>query len=283
MTNDSGSAEGQLRDARLIDRGAQAEIYEWGAGRVLRLMFDDSSTADLTREADAMRAALAAGVPVPAVYEVVTIDGRAGMVMARIDGPPMLAAALSRPWQIVGLARRFGVIHATLHQRDAPADLISTHEAARHHLHRLQPEDEWLRPWTERELDQLPTGHTLLHGDFHPANVLVDASGPQVIDWAGVASGPPEADVARTMVLIESALPPNANWFEKLLIGTVRRVFMPRYLAGYRSQRQLDMVLVRRWRMVRTVERLVEAPTSERDTLRRMIRAAGGPTDFGTH
>jgi aminoglycoside phosphotransferase (APT) family kinase protein len=39
------------------------------------------------------------------------------------------------------------------------------------------------------------------HYDFHPDNVIVSAAGWVVVDWLGVASGPPVADLARTLLL----------------------------------------------------------------------------------
>jgi aminoglycoside phosphotransferase (APT) family kinase protein len=36
---------------------------------------------------------------------------------------------------------------------------------------------------------------------LHPGNVIVTAAGWFVIDWLGVASGPPVADLARTLLL----------------------------------------------------------------------------------
>ncbi len=41
----------------------------------------------------------------------------------------------------------------------------------------------------------------LLHGDFHPNNILYTASGPVVIDWSFASSGDPLLDVARTLAL----------------------------------------------------------------------------------
>lgn len=283
MTDDSGSSSQRLGDRRLLDSGAEAEIYEWGAGRVLRLLLPEQAERGRTLdiEVEAMRSAAAAGVPVPTIHELVTIDDRPGVVIDRIDGPAMLGAMLSRPWRMFAMARRFGEIHAMLHQRAASPDMALLRHSSEQGINRLQEEDAWLKPWTIAELDALPPGASLLHGDFHPGNVLIGPDGPSVIDWPRAASGPPEADVARTMVLVESAVPPNANWLSRALIGLVRtRIFMPRYLAGYRSRGKLDMQVVRRWRMVRTVERLAEAPASERPTLRRMIRDAGGPRDF---
>ena len=280
MTNEGD----RLGDARLLDAGREAEIYEWGEGRVLRLLRAEQAAVGRTvlGEAAAMRSAAAAGLPVPAVYDVCTVEGRPGLVLERVDGPPMLSTMVRQPWRIFGLGRRFGEMHAALHEGVAPAGIASVRVSIASHLERLEPGDEWLRRWAQDQLATLPQGTALLHGDFHPVNVLMGADGPMVIDWPGACSGPAEADVARTMVLVEAASPPGANWMLKRFLGLFRtRVFMRRYLAGYRKRRALDLEVLSRWQLVRVIERLVEGPSEEQPTLRRLIRESGGPRDFG--
>ena len=193
--------------------------------------------------------------------------------MDRIDGGPMLSVMLGRPWRLLPLVRRFGEIHAQLNAVPAPEGLVTVHEWSRGQLERLEPTDAGLRKWGERELETLPGGDSLLHGDYHPLNLLMPSDGePQVIDWPGAAVGPAEADIARTRVLIEAAEPPNGSPVMLTLMGVFRtRLFIPRYLRAYRRVRPFDRELVERWRMVRAIERLAEAPPSEERALRRMI------------
>ncbi|MBT5773085.1 MAG: phosphotransferase, partial [Dehalococcoidia bacterium] len=204
----------ELGDARLLDSGLQAEIFEWGEGRVLRLVMDGGGEISgaaggdepmLAREAEVMRAARAAGVPVPGVHELLTVDGRPGLVMDRVDGGPMLSAMLGRPWRLLPLVRRFGEIHAQLNAVAAPEGLVTVHEWSRSQLEKLGGADARLRAWAERELETLPGGDSLLHGDYHPLNLLMAGGEPQVIDWPTASIGPAEADIAQTRVLIEAA------------------------------------------------------------------------------
>jgi aminoglycoside phosphotransferase (APT) family kinase protein len=44
-------------------------------------------------------------------------------------------------------------------------------------------------------------GGRLLHLDLHPANVILTATGPMVIDWTNARSGDPALDVALTWVI----------------------------------------------------------------------------------
>ncbi|MCP4622917.1 MAG: phosphotransferase [bacterium] len=58
-------------------------------------------------------------------------------------------------------------------------------------------------------LDKLPGGNSIIHYDFYPANILITADGPVVIDWMGAFKGNPLADIARTWVLYTSLLSPD--------------------------------------------------------------------------
>ena len=54
------------------------------------------------------------------------------------------------------------------------------------------------------EINALPQGNMLLHGDFHPGNVLISTEHrPIVIDFMNVCSGPALYDIARTYVLLK--------------------------------------------------------------------------------
>jgi aminoglycoside phosphotransferase (APT) family kinase protein len=46
------------------------------------------------------------------------------------------------------------------------------------------------------------SGERVLHLDLHPANVLLTARGPVLIDWANARDGPPDLDVALTAVIL---------------------------------------------------------------------------------
>jgi len=54
------------------------------------------------------------------------------------------------------------------------------------------------------EINALPKGDTLLHGDFHPGNVLISTDNrPVVIDFMNVCRGSALYDVARTYFFVK--------------------------------------------------------------------------------
>jgi aminoglycoside phosphotransferase (APT) family kinase protein len=154
----------------LLAAGRDADIFEYGPGRVLRRSREGHSMA---REARVMEYVRAQGFPVPAVEEV-SADGL-DMVMERIDGADMVAVLAKRPWEIRRQGRLLADLHLRLHDLTAP---------------------EWL------PAAPMGQGDRLLHLDFHPLNVMVGPRGPVVIDWANACRGDPDVDVAVAWVLM---------------------------------------------------------------------------------
>jgi len=68
-------------------------------------------------------------------------------------------------------------------------------------------------------------GTRILHLDLHPANVVLTAAGPVVIDWNNVGAGDPGADVARTMITIAGAQLEGPVRV-RLLLGAIRGLFV---------------------------------------------------------
>jgi aminoglycoside phosphotransferase (APT) family kinase protein len=124
------------------------------------------------------------------------------------------------------------------------------------------------------ELDGLPRGDMLCHGDLNPANVLEGASGPKVIDWVNTARGDPHADVARTLLLLRMGTPPPGTARVMAgLEGVGRRLMERDYLREYRRRRALDPVLLERWYTVRAADRFWENIVEEDDALIRLLES----------
>ena len=178
-----------MTEPRLIGRGRDAEIYDLGDDRVLRRALDGRS---LAAEAAVMAQAHAAGVPVPAVYDV-TPEG--GIVMDRVDGPTLLADLMADPDSVGDVMDTLVELHRVVHAVPAPADL------------RRGP---------------LP-GDRLLHFDLHVLNVIRTADGPVLIDWTNAMAGPAEADLAMTWILHSSVLGSDVGVEDEAAFRTMQR------------------------------------------------------------
>ena len=256
----------------LLGAGREAEVFAWDDGRVLRLALDPLWHGMIEREATALAAAHDAGASVPGVYERVTVDGRPGVVLDRVDGIDLLDWLAGHPWAVRSAARTLGAEHAALHRIKAPAALPALRDDLRHRLgSQLVPEDVRLR--SLERLEQLPDGDRLLHGDFHPANLLRTADGCVVIDWTNGTSGDPAADVARSILLAgEGTLADDAPAVLRLVAPFARRLLVAGYLRAYAREVRLDRERVDRWLPVWAATRLAEDIEVERELLLRLAR-----------
>ena len=173
------------------------DIFEFGPGLVLGRA---KSGRVIEGEARVIAYAREHGYPAPEIHEV-----RAGgteIVMQRLEGPMMMDAMLRRPWQMGRYARLLADLHDRLHVIPAP---------------------DWLKP--------VDDGDRLVHGDLHPMNVMLTASGPVVIDWTNARRGDPALDVALTWVIGATS---------ETSGGALVRLFLRRFVAHFDRARLLQ-------------------------------------------
>jgi aminoglycoside phosphotransferase (APT) family kinase protein len=250
-------------NSRPLASGRVAEVYEWGDGLVVKLWRRDGHE-DAAREARIARAACAGGARTPEVIELVEVEGRAGIVFERVDGPTMVRALTSQPWRLLQLARQLAELQAGLHRCPAPPGLDSLHHALERDIRRAQGLDETQQTAAIALLNSLPAGDRLCHGDLHPDNVVMSPRGPVIIDWANAAAGPPVADIARTGYLLRSStLPSFIHPFHRLLITLFRAAFYRHYLWHYRALQPLDRRQLAAWAVPVAAARMSEGIAAE--------------------
>jgi thiamine kinase len=256
-----------------IAEGREAEIFAWDEGTVLRL-YRDPAAGPLADREMAVLAAVRSVMPlVPAPSARIVHDGRPGIVMERIDGLGVYDEITRQPWRTWALAALVGRLHAELHAVIAPASLPDTRGVLRARILGEPDVPADLRDAAVAALDGLPDGDRLCHGDFQPDNVILRPEGVIIIDWGQATRGDPDADFARTSIMMRAGgVPPGTpaliRWGSRVGRGAFRRA----YDRGYARARRYDEARVRRWSLVRVVDRLADRIPDERAPLLRAAR-----------
>ncbi|HZV35551.1 MAG TPA: phosphotransferase [Verrucomicrobiae bacterium] len=232
----------------MLASGLTAEVFSWGNGRVLKLFFPWMPEVAIHREFAIAQAIT--GIPAPAVYEMIKIAGRHGIVFERVEGVSMLKQAERKPTMLFAGARQLAELHARIHSQTAPPTLPAQRDKIERYIEDAEDFTPAQKAVARRIAAELPKGTALCHGDFHPANVLFGARGPVIIDWGGATRGHPLADVARTSVLIESAkLPEGTPLHIQMLMKVSRSLLHATYLKRYLELRPGTMDEIEKWRV----------------------------------
>ncbi|MEK7343210.1 MAG: aminoglycoside phosphotransferase family protein [Pseudomonadota bacterium] len=181
--------------------GASAEVWAIDEARVLKLFRAGVNDVPVALEYQAGDWAADQGLPVPRPLARVVVDDRAGIVFQRASGADMLSVIRRVPGRMWALVGQLARLHAQVHEKPGNAALPWQIDVLRHRIVRSRAGAAAIEAALQR-IDGLETGSCLVHGDFHPGNLLLSDAGTTIIDWAQAAVGTAAADVARTDMLL---------------------------------------------------------------------------------
>ena len=181
--------------------GRSAEVYAWGDDHVLKLFQPGFPLEYIALEVKNTRNAHALGLPTPSDAGHVEWHQRSGIVFKRMDGPTVYELIQTVGADRAALGRRFFDIQQSIHRCNFSELLpIQAKLAERIRLDKGLPKT--LRAEAIDKLLRAPLSDTVCHGDFHPMNVIMAASGPVIIDWMDMSRGDPAIDVLRTLLYL---------------------------------------------------------------------------------
>lgn len=182
---------------RVLGRGNTAEVIEQDNSKVCKLFYEGYPSNAIEREYNNAKLMQTMDIPMPEVYETVHVGVREGIIYGRLRGQSILEKLLQDEdvnfWvnQIADLHKKILGYHT--------CEAMSYKEFLRLCIGKKTN----LNVDIYNEMESLPEGNCLCHGDYHPGNVWVDINGKVlVIDFMNVCYGPWQYDVARTYVLI---------------------------------------------------------------------------------
>jgi len=221
-----------IRDlGKPIAIGGTAEIYDWEPGWILKLYFDRFGPGMANYERSIAAAICATGLPVPAVGEIINVDGRKGLLYQKCAGEQMGDDLARHPWRLVSYAIKLAELHAEMHTKPMQADVSPLRSKLEQKIRDAKPLPENLRTTALKALKTMPDGNRLCHGDFHLGNIMLGETQPIIIDWIDASIGSPLADVARTSILAQGMVEvePQFSRFQRLGLRMMHAIYLRRY------------------------------------------------------
>ena len=238
----------------LLGSGKAAEVYLQG-DHVLKLGRPGASKAAAFREAANLAVIEALGLPAPAPLGVARLGERWGVLMTLAQGESFGAAIQRLAKLIPDYLDAMAELHARILSQPGTWQMnlrarLSTNIGRAPGLGDAE---------RKRLLDALlvrPEGDRLCHGDFHPWNILGPLGQAIVVDWLDACSGPPEADICRSYVLMKPRAPHLAE----------------AYLSACETRGLASRDDVLSWAPFVAAARLAEGVEDDRDELMEMAR-----------
>lgn len=260
-----------MEKGELLGKGMTAEVYKWGQDKVLKLYKESYHGEWIKQEVTIGRKIYEAGVPSPAVFDMVEVDGRKGILLQRIFGKSMQAILHKEPWRLHSLVQQLAGFQYEIHKyanEGLPSQKENLSRAIALSSGILGDKAKRIIDF----LDTLPEGDSICHGDLYPGNIIVAKDKLVAIDWSGAYRGDPTGDVARTCLIINSpAVQPgipeivgNMFAFPKWMIGQL-------YLNEYKKASKAKVENLDAWMLPMAAARLSSKIPGEEEWLMGII------------
>lgn len=189
---------------KVVGKGRSADVYEYGSDTVVKLFKGQYSISEAEKEYKLHMIVQGYALPIPKLYDTITIGDKKGLVYQKINGFTMLDDIRQNPSKMPDYAKDTASLHLEIAKCSVDDDQLESVN---------QQYLEWIK-WLDLLSDEkkqkaidyinsLPSGNTLCHSDFHPDNIMIEDGKYYIIDWINVNRGYFAADVMRSCAIIE--------------------------------------------------------------------------------
>lgn len=193
MTVEKAFRRVSVEGCEVIGRGANGEVYRLDPETIVKVYLNPDSLEDIRRERELARKAFVMGIPTAIPYDVVRVGDGYGSVFELLSADSFAKLISREPEKFDEYIRLYIDLAKKMHSTGIkPGDLPDAKDEALAHCEALKgllPDD-----MTERItalISAVPAGHTLMHGDYHIKNVMMQDGEVLLIDMDTLCVGNP--------------------------------------------------------------------------------------------
>ncbi len=194
--------EQSLEGLQQIGAGAFGRVYRLDAERVVKVYAPEVNPLDkIERERSVARQAFIHGIPSAIPFETVRVGREHGIVYELVDAQTLGEAVTAEPDRLEAYATRMARLLRQLHDTHFEPGQLPDARGIFHGWVDIAERSGLYAPRTIELLrsfvDGFGAADTFVHGDFHPANIMVMPDGELLlIDMGDASMGSPDIDLA---------------------------------------------------------------------------------------
>lgn len=190
-----------LDETKMMGRGATGAVYQYQDDSIVKLYFSANALEDIEREKKYAREAFILGLPTAISLGIVKVGEKYGLEYEFIKSRSMSGEIMANPEETETLVSQLvdvaNALHTTSHKSGSRTSVFDSTKAFFIHHIGINP----LLSVGEKELcvqfvESIPDRDTLIHGDFHPGNIMLSGGEALLIDIADISYGHPIFDLA---------------------------------------------------------------------------------------
>lgn len=190
-----------VADLQLVGKGKCGNVYALSEDRIIKTFNSFVDLSAVEKERNNAQRVHSMGIPTPQVYDIVTTQEGLGLIYERVDAPSLEHLMHEYPSRFPDYSRSLGRLCRKIHSIDAAgsgfmsakAEFLNRLELSRDRICLVSGEESFRK--IERLVRAVPDTKGIVHGDFHPDNVLVKDGKLILIDMADVTTGHPVFDL----------------------------------------------------------------------------------------
>ena len=179
-----------VEGCEIIGQGGNGTVYRLDDDTIVKVYRPSVSLDKIEKEREYAKNALISGVPCVIAYDVVKCGDSYGIVFEMIRSDTLGHAMVEEPERFDEYMDKYVALARELHSAT-----LANGVRIKDELHERVPN---LKPWcTEEEMEllhslieEMPDEECIIHGDFHPGNIMIQDGELLLIDMPEVTVGP---------------------------------------------------------------------------------------------
>ena len=190
-----------VKDSNKIGQGANGEVFRLKDETIVKVFFSSENLGAVEEEDRISHAVLETGLPVVIPYDIVMVgEKRYGIVYETLPAKTLSETIDEDPARFNEWMKAYVDLYRQVHETEgSDTSLPLSKDVYRRHL--SESADWYSKGEMEqllRLLESIPDRNTLIHGDFHPNNIMVKDGELIMIDLGDFSIGHPVFDFLAT-------------------------------------------------------------------------------------